>query len=370
MASPNLAFVDRMRGLAILMVIALHYTQVFATPLIRGLFEFGQAGVQLFFVASAFTLCLSADNRRDEARPLRNFLIRRVFRIAPLYWLGILLYAAVFWPDREAAAFTPLNITANLLLIHGLVPAANNSIVPGGWTIGTEVLFYLLFPFAYAALDRAWQRHGRRALVLAFALALLISLGWQGWFRLQNGFWLTNNGFAYGALPTQLPVFVLGMVWYLAGWREGRMRLGLRRNLAGGLILLVACAGVIGGDVKPLFGLLPVLAGGAAVLLGNALHGGWLELPWLEEIGKVSYSLYILHFAVVWRPSAWVLHQTAQSPAAEWAMLVPLFGVDLALLFGAARLTRLWIEQPATRLAAKLLRPSEDRQKPAIFRLK
>ncbi len=365
-STQKLDFIDRMRGLAILMVIALHFTQVFATPEIRHLFAFGQVGVQMFFVASAFTLCLSADNRRAEAQPLRNFFLRRLLRIAPLYWLGIAIYSAMFIHDGEGAAYTPANILANVLLIHGLVPAANNSIVPGGWTIGAEVLFYLLFPWGYAALARGWRKYGTRALAAAFAVSLAVSLAWQGWFRLWSGHWLVNNGFAYCALPTQLPVFVLGIAWYLAVWRGDHFAPVLRRDLPGGVILLLACAGIIGFELVPLNGLLPVLAGAAALLLGNGLRGGLLCWSWLGEVGKVSYSLYILHFAVVWRLSAWVLHWAARSEVAEWAILVPLYAADVVLLCLAGRITRRWIEEPASRWAGARILRREERCKSAV----
>ena len=143
MESPKLEFVDRMRGAAILLVIAVHFTQVFSDPLVRAAGSVGQVGVQLFFVASAFTLCRSADQRgaagrAAEAHPLRNFYIRRLLRIAPLYWLALAIYTLRGVLRGETLFFTPLNIGANALFVHGLVPSANNTIVPGGWSIGAR----------------------------------------------------------------------------------------------------------------------------------------------------------------------------------------------------------------------------------------
>ena len=53
----------------------------------------GRYGVQLFFVASALTLMLSWHARSDGALP---FYIRRVFRIAPMFWLAIPFYSIIF----------------------------------------------------------------------------------------------------------------------------------------------------------------------------------------------------------------------------------------------------------------------------------
>ena len=54
----------------------------------------GKYGVQLFFIASAFTLFLSRHRRSEVGN--KNFFIRRFFRIAPMYYLGIILYLFVF----------------------------------------------------------------------------------------------------------------------------------------------------------------------------------------------------------------------------------------------------------------------------------
>lgn len=85
-------YIDIVRGVAILGVIAVHSHQGIknlSTP-ISWIFNYGQLGVQLFFIASALTLCLST-RERDETSPY-YFYIRRYFRIAPLYYFAIFLY--------------------------------------------------------------------------------------------------------------------------------------------------------------------------------------------------------------------------------------------------------------------------------------
>src|SRR5579871_675598 len=135
-------YIDAMRGIAILMVLTVHSGQQF--PLsepARTISAMGQLGVQLFFVASALTLCLSWTSREDETERVPKFLIRRYFRIAPMYYAGTLVYFlnnVVRSHSTVHAAlqdYTPLNVLANVFFVHGLVPSANNTIVPGGWSI-------------------------------------------------------------------------------------------------------------------------------------------------------------------------------------------------------------------------------------------
>lgn len=143
--------INSLRGIAILMVILVHVSSLFTftTRFETTFFYYGKMGVQLFFVASAYTLCLSADHRKDESNPTLNFYIRRYFRIFPIYYFGIVLYLILHIVQGSAGAYTLKNIFLNILLIHGLVPAANESIVHGGWSIGAEMIFYLIFPFLF-----------------------------------------------------------------------------------------------------------------------------------------------------------------------------------------------------------------------------
>ena len=98
MAQSKLDFVDVLRGLAILGVVWLHFTssslvQSMLPAALSHVVELGGHGVQLFFMASAFTLFRSYHHRSAlEASPVRNFFIRRYFRIAPMYYVAIAYY--------------------------------------------------------------------------------------------------------------------------------------------------------------------------------------------------------------------------------------------------------------------------------------
>lgn len=212
--------IDSIRGIAILMVILTHTGQSVAglSVPVQYLAAYGQMGVQLFFIASAYTLCLSATTRRGEQHRIRKYAIRRFFRIAPVYYAGIALYFLVGAVSNQAEAhrfipgeqYTPMNILANVLFIHGFVPEANNVVVPGGWSIGTEVAFYVLFPALFSMMSR--QRsfgivQGIRSLavVMIFSQAVLVLV------CRVTGLPMQNNSFLYYNLVVQLPVFILGM---------------------------------------------------------------------------------------------------------------------------------------------------------------
>ena len=104
---------------------------------------FGIWGVDIFFVISGFIMMYVTENNQ------KNFLIKRIIRIVPLYWiltLGV-FSIAIFYPDLLN------NTTANFEhLIKSLffVPFDKNSsghfpILFLGWTLNFEIIFYILF---------------------------------------------------------------------------------------------------------------------------------------------------------------------------------------------------------------------------------
>lgn len=150
-------YIDILKGMAILGVIAVHSHQSIPdlALAVKYTFNYGQLGVQLFFMLSAITLCISSQKRHEQH--WRYFYLRRFFRIAPLYYLGIVLYllAGGFfycWSNgvfEIPSQYTLLNILANVTFLNGFYAPANNNIVPGGWSIATEMNFYLMFPILF-----------------------------------------------------------------------------------------------------------------------------------------------------------------------------------------------------------------------------
>jgi len=82
-ADKRYPWIDTLRGIAILMVIAVHASHGLkgSESLLKTIFGFGGYGVQLFFVASAMTLCMSLENNYGKPRGLIKYVVRRYFRI-------------------------------------------------------------------------------------------------------------------------------------------------------------------------------------------------------------------------------------------------------------------------------------------------
>ncbi len=142
---------DFLRGIAILGVITVHTSQSFPSGVseidfVAGL---GRFGVQLFFYVSALTMCHMWMAREGESNPIRKFYVRRLFRIAPLFWIAIPVYLFINGNDKsywapEGVGSTQIILT--IMFLHGFWPSSINSVVPGGWSVAVEMTFYALFP--------------------------------------------------------------------------------------------------------------------------------------------------------------------------------------------------------------------------------
>ena len=221
----HFAYVDALRGLAFFMVLGIHcvdasmYSFHLIPEIHSKLFGIGRMGVQLFYLVSAYTLLSSSMQRRSlETYPGVYFFIRRFFRIAPLFWLAIIAYSSldqVKYFNQNAWAPSGVGygqVVATFLFIQGWWPTSINSVVPGGWSVGVEMSFYLILPLLCRWIT---------TLTLSLWGGLITLLGgiivnwliihmyghlWQGAFA--NAF----STFHFFWLPSQLPVFILGFI--------------------------------------------------------------------------------------------------------------------------------------------------------------
>ncbi|QHD70734.1 acyltransferase family protein (plasmid) [Sphingobium yanoikuyae] len=308
----KLVFIDTLRGLAILMVILVHHSQVFSVlrPFTYPA-AYGQLGVQLFFVASAFTMCMSASHRREEPHPVSSFYIRRVFRIAPLYYVGILLYFLIdsMWPffPTVKSVYTFGNVLANLLFVHGFVPDAYNRVVLGGWSIAAEMSFYLLFPLMYPICKQLHDKYGLIAIATLAALFVAVSAVFNLAVIPKFGESIANTNFWYCMILNQVAVFIVGMGTYFhLQRRRFFVRFGV--DAAAFVALSVLSGAFLLANAPWAMVLLPATAGLSFAFLLSVVRGfGQSRIGLVERIGQHSYSMYIFHFVFAWTISRAIL---------------------------------------------------------------
>ncbi|MNJ30607.1 O-acetyltransferase OatA [compost metagenome] len=294
-------YIDAIRGIAIILVVLTHssqYVKPVSDFLIRIMAE-GARGVQLFYVASAVTLCMSwAARKSNEINPIRNFYLRRFFRIAPMFYLAIVGYlalnglAATYWaPNGIEWWFIP--VTA--LFLHGFHPETINSVVPGGWSIAVEMTFYLVFPLL--------MRFRNLWLYIALFVVVVLLQRWNAPTAAKlfayppEQAYMTVNFSALNFI-SQFPVFIMGIVAYLFLKRE-RVR-SLKMFAIGAPLLCFF------GYKFWVFSLWPVThdvytgAMFAVFLVFVAYYPMRLLVNKVTvTLGKLSFSMYLTHFAVL-----------------------------------------------------------------------
>ena len=301
------AYLDAVRGYAILMVIAVHSLQAFGEipALLAKLVEQGQRGVQLFFVASALALCFSWTARNDTTGA---FYARRLFRIAPLFWLAIVFFVwmygtgpRLFAPDGIGVR----HIAMTALFVHGFWPDTISSVVPGGWSVAVEAIFYAMFPFLVPVLLRSSWRTILIVLVVAIVVGAQASRLFDtfAYLVLPKSAAEVSRFYFFYWFPRQLPCFILGIM--LFKWQAERP---LPSPAIAAPLCLLSIALMIA---------IPFLEGGKYALpLGPQTSYGlvftlfifalmsWKSSPLINPvviwIGKVSYSAYFVHFAVLY----------------------------------------------------------------------
>ena len=288
----DLVGLDVLRGLAIALVLAAHLYGSTMPP--TAALVCANGGVSLFFFLSGFLM----DRTFAQDPRLIPYIVRRSFRILPMYWVSI---AAIFLFDP---GWTVFNVITNAFFIAPVVHAPRMSGVY--WTLYIEVLFYALVPLLWYL--------GRRAIVLApyFLIAIYVIC------------WLA------GVKISAAPFYV---VYCLAGMQLGAWR----RNAVSGtatfvtLITIVIASGVL-PIVAPWLELVPLVC---ATLLWIALEYR-VRFALLEVFGNVSYSWYLLH-AIVGIPAMAALQQLGVWQSASFEVVVS---------FLASALTFALIEAP------------------------
>ncbi len=353
----KLNYIDSTRGLAILMVIMVHSSHEISdlSSIAYWTTAYGQMGVQLFFVASAFTLSLSAHRRKGEERPVSKYWIRRFARIAPMYYVGILLYFVISlmegYLSQGQLAILPKysweNTLSNMLFVHGFFPPANNNIVPGGWSIGTEMAFYLIFPLLFSIASRALKNKSLRILawvISGYLISQLIIVCLD-----RYGLTLARNNFVYYNLANQFSVFMIGIAYYFY-WvnhkRQGRALLDLLA-VSG---LTVFAIWMMQKQYDWLYSFIPFVSGLSFIFVIELLRKvEFLNHRLLVRIGQMSYSMYILHFFIVDLIRSILFPLLSVRIAPEGLALV-IFMTTVGATYPAALLTERFVEKPFVKL--------------------
>jgi peptidoglycan/LPS O-acetylase OafA/YrhL len=295
----HLPALDGVRGLAILVVLV-HNLSIFtahetlADRLWTVVVESGWVGVQLFFVLSGFLITgILLD---DEGRGIGAFYGRRMLRIGPLYYVGLLLYFFVaprFAPSLarsfEEVIWYWLYLSNWSVLMWGILPGLGHV-----WSLAVEEQFYLIWPWV---VGRASRRTFAWICVLVTIAALVFRIVLHA--RHFPDLWL------YSSTVTRMDALAIGALVALAfrseTWRPRLERVILPLSIVVTMLLLALMAKTHGMNRNnPLvqiygYSLIAILSAALVALAAAPRAPRVLSNRVLRFFGRYSYAIYLLH---------------------------------------------------------------------------
>jgi len=334
---------DALRGCMAVAVAAYHFavwTRALHGSWLMLTSVLGLYSVQGFFILSGLCFFRAYGDVRLAWSGLWRFFVRRVLRIAPLFYVAITLSYVTGRPvDRYAGAALFLqNLTLSCAVFH-----PNHAMVLGGWSIGIECLFYACFPvlacvtryrpvlYLLVPLTLAWAEPYTFGAVAAAApdarFDTYVSVA-------NHAFLFVLGGVVADVLrrvPRRLPALLMPLSCGLGGglllWTQPAVHdhLALVDGVAR-VKYVLGCLGVVG-----VFAMSRELPQRPAQLLGR--------------LGELSYSVYLMH------PVAWfVVRRVPHADrGAQWSWLL-----GLLVTLGLASWTHRYIEAPAVRWGRRL----------------
>ncbi|CAB3952658.1 acyltransferase family protein [Achromobacter piechaudii] len=352
----RLDYLDSLRGLAAIYVVLFHLIFVGEVPVpswLKGFAVEGASGVMLFFVISCFSLFYTMPARLKDRRPTLSFYMHRFFRIAPLFYLWLII-SCFRNPLLHGIHNPPGEILNNFLMIFNLVPGQQSGIAMASWTIGVEVLFYAIFPLIFL-----WVRNLRHALiflVVSFFASVAIIVWAIDYLPLAPQdvgtykFWLFTK---------DIPVFAFGAVCYFVIFSQGFAKVQHRKTV--GTACFAACFAIFfarsyGLVTDAFFFDNPYMWHGLAysfLLVGLALFPVTMVVNTVTGfLGKIAYSVYLSHGTVILlsKPVYRWIELHIHNPTAFYLTCL---GVSLLMIIPLSYLTYRYVEEPFIRFGKK-----------------
>jgi peptidoglycan/LPS O-acetylase OafA/YrhL len=279
MSSQRIPSLDGLRAISIALVLFSHWVSWsrLSPQLVQ---SYGKLGVHVFFVISGYliTSLLLREHERTSTISLRDFYVRRAFRIFPAAFVFLAIVVVLFWPLMRwyhvaAAVLYVANMDGSRPWIFGHL-----------WSLSIEEQFYLLWPWAV----KKWYR-------IRTPILLCVLLG-APLFRVALYAFKTQNGLLLGSLPIRADQLAVGCLLAIFAPRLPKISGYLALAMAVVVALVPAFpASSSGRTLLMLFVLRPLLH---ISIAGCVLHV--MQVPYrilnyspIVWFGKISYSIYL-----------------------------------------------------------------------------
>lgn len=284
---------DGLRAISILWVIVAHFNLNVKNPSLTSIFWGGGLGVHIFFVLSGFliTALLLKEKITNGYISLRDFYIRRVFRILPVafLFLGVVFIMNLFLPLQIPAKgfIKVITFTENF-------NSDGNWYTHHFWSLSVEEQFYLIFPFF---IKKNLNLYVKMSVLLVLASPVVSYLAHHELFASAsikdaiNFMDIFLNGglisIVIGSL-TSILLFRLN-----TSHRTNKSGIGLLQIVILFLIWLSSQHPGFGGLNMVLCAVLIAFLISISMIYEDTFVNKFLNLKYIKLIGVLSYSLYV-----------------------------------------------------------------------------
>lgn len=290
--------IDGIRALAIIPVIFFHFEVSY--------FSGGFFGVDIFFVISGYLITkIIYENLTNNKFSFSDFYYKRAKRLLPslilvlflILGIGFCFFDYLTYKYLGKEVFSSLLYFSNIIYYRsvGYFDTANKlKPLLHTWSLSVEEQFYLIFPFIFSITFRYLRKV--RNLVILFSIILLISF----WF---NFFYNADNLSSKYYLPHfRIWEFLAGSITFLLLIDSTMTKIKYSTIIHSSGLVLIFCSFYFYSRFQLdilLLNILPVLATIILLIpLPNSLIYKFLQFNIFQQIGKISYSLYLWHWPI------------------------------------------------------------------------
>lgn len=267
----NVSSLDSLRAFAALSVCFYHFVcktiDFIPKNWVYDFFFSGQYGVHLFFVISGFVIPWSMYHNKYQLRNFFQFLLKRLARLEPPYLVSVVLAILVVFARAHfiGDGQTHIAISTPQILLHVgyLIPFFEETyswLTPVYWTLAVEFQYYFLIALLFVPM----MKYG-----MIMRIIIYVSFG------------AISYLFGEKFLPHWLPIFLIGIALFLYKTKSIE-----KIEFA----LVVVAMMILAWDKCPHASLFFILLPVPVVLFASQL-----KVPVLHFLGKMSYSIYLIH---------------------------------------------------------------------------
>jgi peptidoglycan/LPS O-acetylase OafA/YrhL len=335
---------DFLRGIAIIAVMGYHFHTV-ATgfrviPIIQYPFtHFGREGVNLFFTLSGFLVggLLLRQYASTGVIDARRFIVRRIFKIWPAYYVLIAFHMVAGRHPLSTFAVQNLTHLQNYL----------GTSISQTWSLAVEEHFYLLLP-ALLLLFARWKLRANAILAMLGLICLAVLIG--------RSIVVANGGLDAAFFQTQYRIdsLLAGVMLAAVYW----MKPDLYRRLAQKKGMLLAIVGFLVAwlafatrhdALDESIGYTIQSAGYVALIVLMLEHTGAMARLWLFRaiawVGVYSYGIYLWH-SIAFAPADILIAKTSALGLPALVIWALALAFQIAIAISAGYITTRLVEFP------------------------